>query len=118
MIVELMRWWYGPGWLHAFKRINSRTANVASAFSAGTLLKTLFSPWKRIQYSGKSFDAKMQAMMDNAISRLIGFVVRLGVLLAASIMIVGSLILSITIVIIWPLIPVSIVVCLIKGIMG
>ncbi len=118
MILELLRWWYGPGWVHSFRRIRTRTANVAHAFSAGTLLVTLFAPWKRIQYTGKSFDAKMQAMMDNMISRLIGFAVRLGVLFAASVMIVGSIGLSIAIVLAWPLIPVLIIFSIFKGIAG
>jgi len=118
MIIELLRWWYGPGWIRAFKRINTRTASVAHAFSAGTLLKTLFAPWKRIQYTGKSFDAKMQALMDNLVSRTVGFVVRVGVLIAAFVMIAGSIMLSVTIVAAWPLVPVLIVYSIFKGITG
>ena len=118
MIIELLRWWYGPGWIGAFKRINTRTAGVANAFSAGTLLKTLFAPWKRIQYSGKSFDAKMQALIDNMVSRTVGFTVRLMVLIAAIVMIVGSLVLSAGIVIVWPFVPVLIIFSVFKGITG
>lgn len=118
MIIELLRWWYGSGWVHSFRRIRTRTASVANAFSAGTLLVTLFAPWKRIQYTGKSFDAKVQAMMDNMISRLIGFVVRLCVLFAALLMITGSAILSVAIVLAWPLIPPFIIFSIFKGIVG
>lgn len=118
MIIEMLRWWYGPGWIHAFKRINTRTANVAHAFSAGTLLKTLFAPWKRIQYTGKSFDAKMQAMMDNMVSRTVGFITRLMVLIAAGIVISGSLIIGIAIAVIWPLVPILIVYSVFKGFTG
>ena len=118
MLIELLRWWYGPGWILAFKRISTRTAGVASAFSAGTLLKTLFAPWKRIQYSGKSFDAKMQAMVDNLVSRTVGFTVRLMVLIAACVMIVGSLVLSTAIAVFWPLVPLLIIFSLFKGIVG
>ncbi|HTE22761.1 MAG TPA: hypothetical protein VK674_07055 [Candidatus Limnocylindria bacterium] len=118
MIIELLRWWYGPGWILAFKRINTRTANVAHAFSAGTLLKTLFAPWKRIQYTGKSFDAKMHAMMDNLVSRTVGFVVRLFVLIAALVMIAGSVLLSTAIVVAWPLVPLLIIFSLFRGIAG
>ena len=118
MIIEMLRWWYGPGWIHSLKRISTRTTSVAHAFSATTLLATLFSPWKRIQYSGKSFDAKMQAMIDNLVSRMIGFIVRIGVLIAALVMITSSAILGLAIAVIWPLIPVLILVCLVKGIIG
>lgn len=118
MIIELLRWWYGPGWIQSFRRINTRTAGVAHAFSAGTLLKTLFAPWKRIQYTGKSFDAKMQAMMDNLVSRTVGFTVRLLVLITAVVMIAGSLVLSVSIVVAWPLVPILIIYSLFKGIVG
>lgn len=118
MIIELLRWWYGPGWILAFKRIGTRTAGVANAFSTGTLLKTLFAPWKRIQYSGKSFDAKMQAMIDNLVSRTVGFTVRLMVLITAVIMIGGSLLLSVAIVIFWPLIPLLIIFGVFEGATG
>lgn len=118
MIIEMLRWWYGPGWVHSFKRISTRTTSVAHAFSATTLVATLFSPWKRIQYSGKSLDAKMQAMIDNFVSRLIGFVVRVGVLIAALVMIASSAIAGLAIAIIWPLIPVLILACIAKGILG
>lgn len=118
MIIELLRWWYGPGWLHSIKRINSRTSGVAHAFSTGTLLKTLFAPWKRIQYSGKSFDAKIQALADNMVSRTVGFVVRFGVLLAALVMIVASLVVSILIVAVWPIVPLMIIFSFYKGIAG
>jgi hypothetical protein len=116
MLLELLRWWYGPGWVVAFQRISTRTASVAHAFSAGTLLKTLFAPWKRIQYTGKSFDAKVQAFMDNLVSRSVGFVVRIGVLIAALVMITGSLVVSTAIVLVWPLVPPLIVYSIFQGV--
>jgi hypothetical protein len=116
MLLEMLRWWYGPGWILAFRRIGIRTKNVSLAFSTPTLLKTLFAPWKRIQYSGKSFDAKIQALVDNLVSRVVGFTVRLGVLIASLIMISGSAILGVIIVLIWPLVPLLIIYCIMKGI--
>lgn len=116
MIIELLRWWYGPGWILAFKRIGSRTAGVANAFSADTLLKTLFAPWKRIQYSGKSFDAKMRAILDNLVSRTVGFTVRIIVLVSAVVMIAGSLALSTAIAVMWPLVPLLIIYSVFRGV--
>ena len=116
MLIEMLRWWYGPGWSLAFKRISVRTKNVSHAFSAPTLIKTLFAPWKRIQYSGKSIDAKMQAMVDNLVSRVVGFTVRFAVLIAAFFMITGSFVIGVSIVIIWPLVPVLVIYFTIRGI--
>lgn len=118
MIIELLRWWYGAGWLRAISRIKTRTASVLHAFSTGTLLKTLFAPWKRIQYTGRSFDAKVQALVDNFVSRMIGFIVRLFVLIAAGLLAAGSLVISVLIVLVWPLVPVTVVVLLYRGVAG
>ena len=112
---ELLRWWYGPGWLLAFRRIGERTHNVSHAFSVPILLKTLFSPWKRIMTTGaKGIDAKMQAVVDNLVSRMVGFVTRLMVLTAALVMTTGTFIMSASIVLAWPFIPLLAVYCVVK----
>lgn len=116
MLFELLRWWYGPGWLLAFRRIGERTQNVSHAFSAPMLLKTLFSPWKRIMTTGaKTIDAKFQAAMDNLVSRMVGFVTRLMVLTAALVMTTGTFLMSSAIVVVWPLIPLLAVYCAVRA---
>lgn len=87
------------------------------AFSVMTLLKTLFSPWKRIVSTGaKGIDAKVQATLDNLVSRMVGFFTRLMVLIAALVMTTGTVIMSVSIAIIWPLIPLLAVYCIFRGI--
>jgi hypothetical protein len=115
MLFELLRWWYGPGWMLAFRRISVRTQNVAMAFSVPILLRTLFSPWKRIVTSGaKSLDAKFRAAIDNLVSRTVGFTVRCLVLITAAIMTGGTFAGSIFIAVVWPLVPLLIIYCLIR----
>ena len=116
IFLDLIFWWYGPGWLRTVRRISERTQKVGKAFSIPTLLGTLFSPWRRIvSAGGKGLDGKLQALLDNLVSRAIGFVVRVMVLFTAVFMLAGSLLLGVAIVIIWPLIPVLFVYSLIKG---
>lgn len=116
MIIELLRWWYGAGWLAQVKRIQTRSANVAHAFSVGALLKTLFAPWRRIQFGGgKGLDAKVQAAVDNFVSRVVGFTSRFVVLLAALIMVAGTILLSVSIVLVWPLLPLAVIAGIVKG---
>lgn len=113
MLFALLRWWYGPGWLLAFRRIGERTHNVMHAFSVPILLKTLFAPWKRIMTTGgKGIDAKIQAALDNLVSRTVGFVTRLIVLFTALIMTSGAFIMGVAIVAVWPFIPLVAVYCL------
>lgn len=119
IFVDLLIWWYGPGWLQMFRRINERTQRVASAFSIPTLLKTLFSPWRRIMTSGaKGLDAQMRALLDNIVSRTVGFVVRMMVLTAAAFGTVGSFIYGVAVALVWPLVPILIVYCLLRGLTG
>lgn len=55
------------------------TRRVLIFFSIPVLIKTLFSPWKRDVHSAvnSSLDVIVKVLVDNLISRLIGFVVRL-----------------------------------------
>lgn len=119
MLFEFFAWWYGPGWLGAFSGAFNWVKAVQAAFSIDVLLKTLFSPWKRIvALPGRSLDAKFQAAIDNLISRVIGFFVRIIVLFTALIIIslaaLGGLILAI----IWPLLPLVSVGLIIWGVLG
>lgn len=107
MIFEMLRWWYGTGWLQAAHRIGTWTRGVERAFSASLLAKTLFSPWKRIvSTSGRSLDAKMHDAMDNFVSRCIGFAIRIAVLIAAGFATLGTLIAGVVMAVLWPLLPV------------
>jgi hypothetical protein len=117
MIFELLSWWYGPGWMRAIRRIYNWATEMERTFSAGLLLKTLFSPWRRIiSLSGRSLQAKFRDAIDNLISRLVGATVRSLVLLMAGGAIVAAAIFGVFVAIVWPLIPLLILYFLFKGI--
>ena len=119
MILEMLRWWYGTGWLQATHRIGTWTKGVERAFSITLLLQTLFSPWRRIiSAPGKSLDDKMRAALDNFVSRCVGAIVRTGVLLAACFTLLGVLFGSIIIVGVWPFLPLSAIYFLARSITG
>ena len=84
--------------------------NLADAFSISTLLRTLFAPWRRIvSYPGASLDDKLRAMLDNLVSRGVGFVVRLFVLLAVAVLAVVIIIVDVVQIVAWPLVPLLII---------
>ncbi len=119
MIFEMLRWWYGSGWLQAGRRILTWTQGVEHAFSLSLLAQTLFSPWHRIVTNpGRGLDAKMRAALDNVVSRLVGFVIRIFVILAALVSVLGVFVAGIVMTVIWPVLPVSVVFFLVKGIIG
>ncbi|HEX8762512.1 MAG TPA: hypothetical protein VF733_02020 [Candidatus Saccharimonadales bacterium] len=119
MILELVRWWYVTGWLQAVQRIGAWVMNVEHAFSLSLLVTTLFAPWRRIiTPAGRGLDAKVHAMLDNLVSRCIGFVIRLTVLLAASVSMLGAFLAGVLLAVIWPLLPAAVIFFAVKGITG
>ena len=119
MLAQLVTWWYGRGWMGMWRRTTRTAGNLSRAFSMPLLMRTLFAPWRQIvTYPGASLDAKMRAYADNAVSRLVGFAVRIVVLVAAlasvGITMVAGTILSV----LWPLVPLAAIALIIKGIVG
>jgi len=116
MLVAFLSWWYGRGWRLVAKSFGPRLHGVLEAFSARQLLRTLFQPWRRIVTpAGRSLEDRWRAGFDNLFSRLVGFVVRSFVLLAAGCGWLAVLLLTALEVIIWPLLPLLIPGCLIAG---
>jgi hypothetical protein len=117
-IVLALQWWYGPGWLQQWRKIISRTRSVGGAYSGKTLLRTLFSPWKRItalSAPNPTIQQRFQALIDNLVSRLVGAIVRFFTLLAALVSLIVTITLSTALAVLWPLIPVLSVAAIIKG---
>lgn len=77
------------------------------AFSIPALVKTWFSPYKQTYNGGGKgpIDLKVQAAVDNFISRVIGTLARTLIILAGFLCVVLSFISGVVIVVIWPFIP-------------
>lgn len=119
MILELLGWWYGAGWKQAIGRTIGWTREVLRLFSVGTLVRTLFAPWRRIVNVGaRSFDQKMHAALDNLVSRCVGLTVRLSVLIAAAVLAAVTFLIAALLAVAWPLLPVLSVYCLVRGLTG
>jgi len=106
LAVAFVRWWYGAGWNTLIHNVQRRNQRTIDSFSVPTLMRTLFAPWKRIVTApGAGIDAHLRAIGDNAISRLVGFTVRLTVLLSAAVSLAGMTIFGLLQIIIWPAVP-------------
>jgi hypothetical protein len=106
--ISFFKWWYGKGWSQVISSTKRRLRKLSETFSIKTLLITLFAPWRRIiTYPGASIKAHMQALVDNIVSRVIGFLIRICVLIAAAIVLFFTLIFSVVEFIVWPLIPLA-----------
>jgi hypothetical protein len=81
------------------------------------LLKTLFSPWKRIiTPPGRALEDKLSAMLDNLVSRTIGFFVRIFSLITAIVLTTGAAIIGLVMAASWPLIPLLAIISAIKAV--
>jgi hypothetical protein len=116
LVTSFFSWWYGRGWQSVALSFKPRLTGVLDSFSAKQLARTLFAPWRCIIiYPGASFDARARALVDNLFSRLVGFVVRVIVLLAALAALLVVAALSVLELVAWPLLPFAIPGCLIAG---
>ncbi len=119
MLIYFLRWWYGPGWAEALKRVLESMRRVWQTFSAPLLIHTLWAPWKRIVSSpGRSLDEKMKAAVDNFISRLVGFAVRLLVLATASLLSLLAGLANLAVAVFWPLLPLGLFIFAYLGLKG
>ena len=119
LVAAFFSWWYGPGWKQVTASFGPRLKSVKESFSVNLLLPTLFAPWKQItSQPGRSLEDRFHAWIDNTFSRVIGFIVRSGVLIAAFVSLIVVILLTILEVIVWPLLPLAIPALLILGAMA
>lgn len=116
----LISWWYIDGYKLFATKIWTKLGDTADFFSIGSLLKTLFAPYRQISAnaSGVSIDDKFMAFLDRLVSRLVGGVARLGIILVGIIVLILQTVLSLISLILWPLLPFIPVLCLILTLMG
>lgn len=119
LALEFFTWWYGRGWSQLIHNMGLRILKVSHMFSAPILIRTLFAPWRRIvTYPGATLEARIRAMGDNFVSRMVGFTVRAFVLFTAGLMLLFTAIISGFEIAVWPLLPLSIPVAVVLGIIG
>lgn len=117
LAVEFFIWWYTRGWSQTILDLRRRLTNTLHLFSVPILLRTLFAPWRRIvTYPATGLAGRLKAMGDNLVSRSVGFVVRVLTLLMAGFMLLVVAVANICLVILWPLLPLAIIVAVVKGI--
>ncbi|MEO8863263.1 MAG: hypothetical protein ABI354_03000 [Candidatus Saccharimonadales bacterium] len=119
LALEFFSWWYTSGWLQAVNNVQKLLTSVGRMFSVPILIRTWVAPWRRIiSYPGAGIDAKLRAVADNLISRTVGFFVRTLVLITALLIYLVSVVLGFVWIIFWPLLPITAVALLLKGIIG
>ena len=118
-ILSLFGWWYSQGFKSAVIHAGERISKTFQLFAIPILLRTLFAPWRRIVTApGAGLDAHIRAAIDNMVSRVIGFLVRILVLVAAVLLLFLASIASLLEILSWPLIPIIGPLLIIKGLLS
>lgn len=110
VLVLVFRWWYGRGWIWVWHRATTeRIKWLNEAFSISALARTWLSPFKQTYSKANkgSIDLRVQAVVDNFVSRLIGLLLRTIIIFVGLLGMGISLIFGLISVLIWPLIPLS-----------
>ena len=119
MFLEFFYWWYGTGYLDTIKRVSKGVTATAQIFSVKILFTTLFSPWKRIvTESDGSLEMILKSIGDNAVSRAIGFFVRIIVLFTSLILTSIASVIALVVIILWPLLPIGVALSLLMALFG
>lgn len=107
LILALFSWWYSTGWGRFARRLVRRLSDTLDFFSIGALLMSLFSPYRQLS-AGKvqgPLGVQLRAWADRQISRAIGAVVRLVVIIFGLVATLFTFIIELLLLIAWPLVP-------------
>lgn len=109
LMASLLHWWYVEGWLEQLTKVRWAFLRVADKFSIGLLIKTLFAPFRQIsadeQVRGVSGVATV--VLDKLISRLVGGVARLIMIIVGTITLILLTICSLIRLVLWLVLPIA-----------
>ncbi|MBR2767013.1 hypothetical protein IKF20_03040 [Candidatus Saccharibacteria bacterium] len=121
-IAEMFLWWYAHGWSVFIKKLRGHLTNIIDFFSMSSLVRTLFQPFRQISAETASADSslelKFHMFVDRLVSRIVGFFSRLILLITGTIIIVLGGIISLILIILWPIIPFAPIIGIILTIVG
>ena len=121
-ITEMFLWWYSSGWKVFIDKLKVVLGNITDFFSMGSLLRTLFKPYRQISAesasANASLDLKFHMFIDRLVSRIIGFFSRLILLITGTLIIALGGICSLLLIILWPIIPLMPIAGIILTIIG
>lgn len=114
LIPTFFSWWYSRGIKKLFAYLEALIGYFARSFSLGAILKTFFSPWKRMVKARRpGIDGFKDWLLDNLVSRIIAAIMRSALIVSFGLMLVALLIFSGVAIALWFTLPVAIFIPLI-----
>jgi len=113
-------WWYGYLPRRLFSATQALAIILADLFSVRQIFPTLFAPWKRdVQsYEGLTLQQRFQVLMLNLASRLIGFLIKIFVLLTFIVIFTASMLLFLVLFLLWLAFPLVVIFLIFIGVSG
>jgi hypothetical protein len=109
LAVSFLQWWYSRGWVIYLQGFRAKMRNMADFFSIGLLLRTLFQPFRQISANETGerggLEGALVAFFDRLLSRFIGFIVRVCIIIAGIITMAVQLVLGLSLALLWPCVP-------------
>lgn len=120
MLLAFFSWWYGEGWRRQASRAAARLSSWFDYFSFDLISRTLFSPFRQISAGPVRgpIGVQFRAWVDRTVSRFIGAMVRIVVLIAGIVTIIFTALVACLQLIIWPFLPAAPIVGLIMTLAG
>ncbi len=108
LLVGILSWWYKDGLFGYIESVRRQLDSVTDLFSIKLMIGSLFAPFRQISASstGISISAKITAFFDRLLSRIIGAIARLIMIIIGLIVITIVLLFGVIGLILWILIPV------------
>ncbi len=107
LLVSLLGWWYGAGWLTLMRRVGSSSQRVLQFFSVSELAGSLFAPFRQISagHVNGPLGAQLQAFGDRLLSRFIGALVRSLLIIVGLIAALFVGLFGVATMVAWPFLP-------------
>jgi hypothetical protein len=118
-ISDYFFWHYTEGYAYSFSFWKNILWMIHRLFSTKTLLKTIFVPWRRLDFEySKNFDISeyMSNLIINTLMRIIGFLIKSIVISASLVFTIITLTLMAVFFVIWTALPVFIISLFLYGI--
>lgn len=100
-------WWYGGGWFGRVKMMKDRLKASADFFSVELLISTLVAPYRQISAGNVtgSLNDQIKAFFDKLLSRTIGAIIRIFMIIFGLIAMFLQVLFGIIILAAWLIIP-------------
>lgn len=107
LVSDILTYWYTIEIPQAPRRLHGLILITADMFSMPRLWRTLFTPWRRdvIPTAGLAIQERLRVFAYNMVAVLVGFVVRLFVLFAASLVVAASMVFGSVVLFLWVVMP-------------